>query len=137
MLQKCYLGATIVAMAKTKPMGVRFEIEQLNYIKTREKLKSNQSVVSFLLQAYWDVWHVKPNPFQVDRGSGQEQAVMNPKEHLESKPLVRSFDYWFKQIKDLELPDDCNDWSAKVQVCPDLTPLEKKTLHERLRAKWQ
>jgi hypothetical protein len=122
---------------KGKHKTFRFIEDQLTFVKTRNKLDSDQKALDFLLQAYWDVWHVKPNPFQVEPGNGQEQAVMNPKEHLESKPLVRSFDYWFKQIKDLEMPDDCNDWSAKVAVCPDLTPLEKKTLHERLRAKWQ
>lgn len=42
---------------KSKPTGVRFDLEQLEYVKGREKLKTNQKVVDFLLNKYW--WEYK------------------------------------------------------------------------------
>lgn len=52
---------------KTSPSGIRFDLDQLEYIKKREKLHTPQQVVNFLLKAYWDVWHVPKNPFNIEQ----------------------------------------------------------------------
>lgn len=40
-------------MNRTKPIGVRFDPEKLEFIKGREKLESNQQVVDLLVNRYW------------------------------------------------------------------------------------
>ena len=55
MLLLCYIRATMAI--KSKPTGVRFDLEKIEFIKNREKLKSNQQVVDFLMNKYW--WEVK------------------------------------------------------------------------------
>ena len=47
-LEVCYIGAIFVHM-KTNPTGIRFEVEDLDFIKRREKLETPQQVVYFLL----------------------------------------------------------------------------------------
>lgn len=38
---------------RTKPVGIRFDPEKLDFIKGREKLKTNQQVVDLLVNKYW------------------------------------------------------------------------------------
>lgn len=38
---------------KSKPTGVRFDIEKSDFVKGREKLNTFQKVVDFLLNKYW------------------------------------------------------------------------------------
>lgn len=39
-------------MAKSNPIGVRFDLEKLELIKKEQNLKSTQSVVNYLLKNY-------------------------------------------------------------------------------------
>lgn len=41
-------------MAKTNPIGVRFDIDQLNCLKKGQNLKTAQQVVNFLMNYYFD-----------------------------------------------------------------------------------
>lgn len=65
---------------KTEPTGVRFDPEQLDFIKGREKIESPQKVVNFLLKAYWDAWHVPKNPFNISA----------PREDQKEEPVQKS-----------------------------------------------
>lgn len=47
----CYLCATMAQ--KSKPTGIRFDLEKVNLIKEKEKLTTNQQVVDFLMNRYW------------------------------------------------------------------------------------
>ena len=38
---------------KSKPTGVRFDLEKVDFIKAKEKLNTYQKVVDFLLNKYW------------------------------------------------------------------------------------
>lgn len=78
---------------KTDPTGVRFDTDQLDFIKMREKLQSPQQVVSFLLKAYWDVWHVPKNPFNI---SEPEQPH---KEEIINKTDLPTYDGYEAEIK--------------------------------------
>lgn len=44
--------ATINFMAKTKPIGVRFDLEKLEFIQKEQNLKTPQAVVNFLIDNY-------------------------------------------------------------------------------------
>lgn len=47
----CYFCATMAQ--KSKPTGIRFDLEKVNLIKEKEKLTTNQQVVDFLMNRYW------------------------------------------------------------------------------------
>lgn len=47
------LSDYIKESTKTKPSGVRFDTEQIEFLKKREKLNTYQKVVDFLLNKYW------------------------------------------------------------------------------------
>jgi hypothetical protein len=57
----CYLCAMNVQhkrsyakeSTKSKPTGVRFDLEKVEFVKTKEKLNTYQKVVDFLLNKYW------------------------------------------------------------------------------------
>jgi hypothetical protein len=38
---------------RTNPIGVRFDPEKLEFVKSREKLTTNQQVVDLLMNRYW------------------------------------------------------------------------------------
>lgn len=83
-LDMCYICATFVHMIhKTKPTGVRFDIEKLEFIKKREKLETNQQVVDFLLNSYWWQWKVATPtakecpPIEKFRNELAEQMIKN------------------------------------------------------------
>ncbi len=60
-LPMCYLCAMNVQdkrsyakeSTKSKPTGVRFDLEKVDFIKAKEKLNTYQKVVDFLLNKYW------------------------------------------------------------------------------------
>lgn len=114
---------------KTKPTGVRLNLDQLNFIKTREKLASPQQVVNFLLKAYWDVWHVPKNPFNVPT------TEANKKEELPQRTFKKGYEYYSAQIKNLEYQEECNDFVTEVELS-DLEDFEKKKLKDTLKARW-
>ena len=133
-LIRCYFFAIKVLhlcnmVKKTSPTGIRFDIEHLDYIKIREKLKSPQEVVNFLLEAYWNVWHIPKNPFNT---TPNEEPKNEPAHRLDIK---KGFDYFLAQIKDIESEEEGKDFVADVQAS-DLGHPQKTTLIDRLKSKW-
>ena len=70
---------------KTNPIGVRFEIEDLDFIKKRESIKTNQGVVDFLLSEYCKLYRVeKPSVFNKNIGVQDYTKSTN-----EIKPFIQ------------------------------------------------
>lgn len=61
MLRLCYICAMNVQKdrsyakesTKSKPTGIRFDLEKVEFVKIREKLNTYQKVVDFLLNKFW------------------------------------------------------------------------------------
>ncbi len=67
---------------KTAPVGVRFDKDMLELVKSREKLPTNQKVVDFLLNKYW--WEHKVE--QPSIKGLPPQAQIKP---IESKKMTK------------------------------------------------
>ena len=52
-LKPRFISAYAKESYKTRPIGVRFEIDKLDFIKGREKIETGQKVIDFLLNKYW------------------------------------------------------------------------------------
>ena len=112
---------------KTNPVGVRFDIDKLGFIKEREKLVTNQQVIDFLMNKYW--WenkvaapsHKEAPPLHLKEETGfvqqlRDMSVKRPKTAedyvLEKRELLdaEAYQIWLKELE--------ND--------PNLTDREKK-----------
>lgn len=77
-------------MNKTKPIGVRFDPDKLNFIKEREKLKSYQQVVDFLLNTYW--WqHKMPVATHKEAPPLHLKEEIVPVDQADESPAKQSF----------------------------------------------
>lgn len=77
-------------MAKSKPIGVRFDLEKLDMIQKEQKLTSVQQVVNYLMDNYGknapkseDVHKNVQIPVQV-----KEKPILEPPSHLTGIDLV-------------------------------------------------
>ncbi len=86
-LQKGYICNT---MAKTSPTSIRFEPEQLAFIKAREKLDTPQKVVNFLMNAYW--WQNKLNAPPITQRSTKDPLTS-------SDPLINALSAYIADIE--------------------------------------
>jgi len=82
--------ATIYFMAKSNPIGVRFDLEKLYMIQKEQNLKSAQQVVNYLMDNYGksaskldDVHKNVQIPVQVE-----EKAILQPPSHLTGIDLI-------------------------------------------------
>lgn len=85
-------------MAKTNPIGIRFEEEKLNLVKEQENLTSPQKVVNFLLDQYW--WSKKFEVVKMEIEPHEKKNV--PKKKQASK--IKSDDK-----RDMDTPDQSKD----------------------------
>jgi len=94
MLRMCYVCAMDVQnnrsyakeSNKSKPSGVRFDLEQLDFIQKREpKLNTKQKVVDFLLNKYW--WEQKVDTKPNHKGLPPEE-LNNMPNYQEATPAA-------------------------------------------------
>jgi hypothetical protein len=82
--------ATIYFMAKSNPIGVRFDLEKLYMIQKEQNLKSAQQVVNYLMDNYGksaskldDVHKNVQIPVQIE-----EKPILQPPSHLTGIDLI-------------------------------------------------
>lgn len=94
--------ATNYFMAKTKPIGVRFDEEILELIKKEQKLATPQKVLNFLMSDY-----CKPKSMtseNTDTNTSKEKSdKQSPKNMDEFKKTVQTE---MQKIKDEKIPKD-------------------------------
>lgn len=128
MLRTCYLCAT---MKSKNPIGIRFDLEKAEFVMTKEKLKSNQQLVDFLLNKYW--WehkvpvptykesppiHLKEDP----RNGSQEQR------QLAKQPIVeRTVAQWVLWKQEIEHPDEYKKYISAL-MASNLSSKQKEQL---------
>lgn len=82
-------SATFVAM-KTNPIGVRFEIKDLEFIKKRESIKTNQGVVDFLLSEYCKLYRIEKSSVFLIQDLTKPTNEIKPYEQPESNFTVNA-----------------------------------------------
>ena len=114
-------------MAKTKPTGVRFDIEKLSFILSREKLTTNQQVIDFLMNKYWwdnkipVVTHKEAPPLSL-------KAETIPTNHKSVEVATRkpkTVDQYIHAKREIELKEDYDKWFQELQSDPFLTDRQK------------
>lgn len=155
----CYVCAT---MSRTKPVGVRFDPEKLEFIKTRERLKSNQQVVDLLVNKYWwefkvpSATHKESPPLHLKDGDGNGVVYAAPRKEYDSPKLqdgfsedeplsfakieksmttnTSLFQQYLNGMADLVFPDDKEDYERKIRADRNLTEKQITLLIKNLRA---
>jgi hypothetical protein len=123
-LQTCYICAT---MAKTNPIGVRFDTDKLDFIKGREKLTSNQQVVDYLLNKYWwdnkvpVVTHKEAPPLHLKN----EPEISQPMQTVVERKTPQQ---WVLEKRDLEDPELYQQWFKRLEADPYLTDKQKREI---------
>lgn len=83
-------------MAKSKPIGVRFDLEKLEIIKKEQNLTSNQSVLDYLIDFYFS--HIKSDKIilELDKMKTKvyKEMLKNEEKHIKH----------IKEKKVLEIP---------------------------------
>lgn len=117
-------------MARTKPIGVRFDPDKLEFVKGREKLSSNQQVVDLLINKYW--WeHKMPHVTAKEAPPltlKSETAVMPPPHPKAPTTAPKSFLQYQSEKRELECDEDYQKWLTAVQGDPLLSTKQKDLL---------
>lgn len=117
---------------KTKPTGIRFDIEKLELVKHREKLNTNQKVVDFLLNRYW--WEYKlPVPTHKEVPPLVLKMEMETKYQQDYRPPPKprkSPQQWVDEKKELEDPGLYKKWFKELEEDPYLTSKEKTAIKQ-------
>lgn len=102
---------------RSNPTGIRFDIEKIEFIKQREKLKSNQQVVDLLMNRYW--WehkvatptHKEVPPLELKK---EFQETYSPPKQVEyeAASLPALMAKYFERKRECDNP---NDWNAIVK----------------------
>jgi hypothetical protein len=120
-----------VRMNKTKPIGVRFDPEKLEFIKSREKLQSNQQVVDLLVNKYW--WehkmpvptHKEAPPLYLKEAEAQSRqpGIAPP-----YQPVMNPFEAWISKIQETTYSGDLQKVMKEVEANADLGAVNKAKL---------
>lgn len=120
---------------KTKPTGIRFDLEQLNFFKSENpNLTTPQQIVNYLLDSYFTEHKIIPELIRKNPMMAQKEKVANYSQPLtkeSEKPKIRrSFDNY------QELVLDCTDYEEYAKLYTeiensDLTPKQKNLLLKR------
>jgi len=118
-------------MNKSKPISVRYEEDKLNFVKSRAKLKTVQNVFDFLLNKYWDTFHVDTdNPFAVEEIkkdiSHNHIIEFSPPEKKVSKEY--NINEWVSQKREIESSEEYDEWLAKLEAAEYLTTKQKQII---------
>jgi hypothetical protein len=114
-------------MAKTNPIGVRFDTDKLDFIKGREKLTSNQQVVDYLLNKYWwdnkvpVVTHKEAPPLHLKN----EPEISQPMQTVVERKTPQQ---WVLEKRDLEDPELYQQWFKRLEADPYLTDKQKREI---------
>ena len=93
---------------KSKPSGIRFDLEKLELVQSREKLNTKQKVVDFLLNRYW--WeHKLPVPTHkevppIDR-KGEAEFKAHIAEVVKQTQKDKTVQEWINEKRELETPE--------------------------------
>ena len=130
MLQVCYICAMerdrSKKTLKTNPVGIRFDITKLDFVKEMEKLETNQQVVTYLLDKYWWEHKIVPPNQNVPTNNSYNPITDVPKP---PKPkIVRGYDYFTKQLSSgFEFSEDHKIFIEQVNES-DLSQRQKESL---------
>jgi len=95
---------------RTNPIGVRFDIEKLAFIKQREKLESNQQVVDLLVNKYWWEWKMPiPTHKEVPPDNLKEEKVYQP-----PKEIIDPLQDWKDDLNNCESGEEINYVGQKI-----------------------
>lgn len=115
----CYFCATFVAM-KTNPIGIRFEIEDLELIKKRENLKTNQKVVDFLLSEYCKLYKVeKPSIFAI------QDLTKTTNEIKPNEQPISNFTVLIPPQAEVEALSEFEKFKKEIYKCTTVGEIEK------------
>ena len=114
-------------MAKSDPIGIRFDREKLELIKAKEGLDSPQRVVNFLMDQYW--W--------------QNKLVVTAKENQVATlpyigtevPETPPYEVWQKKIKECESALEVESVIKAAQTDKDLRSWQTRELERQATQK--
>jgi len=128
-LRLCYVCAT---MARTNPIGVRFDPDKLDFIKKREKLESNQQVVDLLINRYW--WeHKIPVPTHKESPPlDLKQATIQSTQQEIKQPLKprKTPEQWVAEKREILDNEGYQVWFKELQSDPYLSDKQKSIIKQ-------
>jgi len=120
---------------KSKPSGVRFDLEKVEFVKTKEELNTYQKVVDFLLNKYWWEFKIaKPTHKEVppidkadfERPEPIKKSVWDelPQQQI---PTYKTAEQFKKEKRECETEDDWLKLKAEIENS-NLTAIQKNLL---------
>jgi hypothetical protein len=100
-------------MAKTKPTGVRFDEDEIAFVRARTKLNTPQSIVSFLMREYCKMYRVeKPSVFMMPENEVEESEIHKNPYFGISVEQPKKFKQSFENFQLLKVEcDNEEDWA--------------------------
>lgn len=112
-------------MARTKPITVRFDEDKLEFIKSREKLESNQQIVDLLVNKYW--WEFKlPVPTAKEAPPLELRNSIAPVVEKIIKP--KSLNDWITEKRELCSEDDYSFFLNDLEKDEGLSEKQKNLI---------
>lgn len=121
-------------MAKTNPIGVRFDIEQMSLVKTRENLESPQQVLNFLLADYWG--RAKYGGQQAQNSTNVSSLANGfPNSGIPLKSPPKDFKHYRRLVMEIETHEALT-FATEVETSSILTPNEQQNILNVLKSRW-
>lgn len=114
---------------KTNPVGIRFDIEKLDLVKSREQLDTNQKVVDFLLNKYW--WdHKIPVPTHKEVPPLSDKSELKEMVTPVNKPVFKpkTVEEWIKEKREIELPEQYEAFIDRLNADTTLSTKQKSLI---------
>lgn len=149
MLRMCYVCAMVdkkersyaKESTKSKPSGIRFDLEQLEFIQKREsKLNTKQKVVDFLLNKYW--WEQKIDAKPNHKGLPPEYDAPKIENPIHDEPpmfqqpikkiaIRRNPAQWVELRRECETAEDYAKWLEDLENS-DLSTRDKNLIKQTI-----
>lgn len=114
---------------KTVSTGIRYKVDEVEFIKKREQLISVQNVFSFLISEYIKLYKVeKPSVFQKPKDQLKEIGG----EQIPTKK-GKSFSKYLDEISDLQFDEEFRGKAAEIANDENLTGKQKDLLYLNMR----
>ena len=106
---------------RTNPASIRFDPEKLELVKRKEKLKSPQKVVDFLIDTYW--WQNRLIAAPQLQALGQNIQYVNP------QPQKTGYEAYEHDLQLAGSIDELQSVGMRIERDGQLTAKQKETLH--------
>jgi len=111
---------------KSKPIGIRFDLEKLDFVKTKEGLNTNQKVIDFLLNDYWWKYRVAKPSYKESPPLSLKEDDSIPIKNEIVKKQSKTIQQYVHDRMEINDPSDYDEWLSELESDEWLSSKDKQ-----------